>query len=188
MKLIDLVFSCGLAGVMAAIAIPSVHGSREHHAPRLAARYLANRLRGARIEALRRSAHVALRFDPDDLGRLRLFADGDGDGVRQSDIEQGIDPPIGGDEHLSDFFESFTLRIRDSVPAPEGGGTLAAGDDPVKLGSSDLLSFNPLGSATSGTLYLAGPSGPQIAIRVLGATGRIRVLWFDMTDLVWRDD
>jgi hypothetical protein len=188
MNLIDVVFTCGLAGVMAAIAIPSVQASRDQYGPRLAARYLANRMQSVRFDALRRNTTVAMRFDPVDVGRFAVFADGDGDGVRQGDIDAGVDPPLGEAAHLNDYFASIALRIRDDVPAPEGGAALAAEDDPIRLGASSILSFTPLGSATSGTVYLAGPSGPQMAIRVLGATGRVRVLWFDRAGSVWRDD
>ena len=40
--------------------------------------------------------------------------------------------------------------------------------------------------ATSGTLYVSAPRGPQMAIRVFGATGRIRVLMFDARMRQWR--
>ena len=48
--------------------------------------------------------------------------------------------------------------------------------DPVRIGSSSLMSFTPLGTATPGTIYLRGRDGSQYAVRVLGATGRTRVL------------
>ena len=48
--------------------------------------------------------------------------------------------------------------------------------DALRIGGSELLSFSPTGTATSGTLYLAGRTGLQYAVRVLGATGRIRTV------------
>ena len=38
------------------------------------------------------------------------------------------------------------------------------------------MSFTPIGTATSRTLYLRGRDGSQYSVRVLGATGRTRVL------------
>ena len=51
--------------------------------------------------------------------------------------------------------------------------------DPVQIGSSTLLSFSPTGSSTSGTLFMHGIRGNQFAVRVLGATGRTRILEFN---------
>ena len=64
-------------------------------------------------------------------------------------------------------------------------GALAPGDDPLKIGNTSLLAFSPMGSATGGTLYVAAHRGPQMAIRVFGATGRVRVLMFDAPTQQW---
>ena len=50
------------------------------------------------------------------------------------------------------------------------------GADPLRIGSSNLLSFTPFGTATPGTIYVRGRDGTQLAVRVLGATARARVL------------
>jgi hypothetical protein len=44
--------------------------------------------------------------------------------------------------------------------------------------------LSPDGSASSGTLYLGGKGG-QYAVRVLGVTGRTRVLYFHPGDHTW---
>jgi len=186
--LIDLIFTFGLVGILAGIAIPALHATRERDAARMAARYMARRLDGLRIEAVRRNVVVSMRFDPDDPGRFGVFADGDGDGVLQRDIDRGVDYLLVPETSLSDHFASVGVRIARDVPDPDGSGTLRAGSDPVRLGASNLLSLTPLGTATSGTVYLAGRAGPQMAIRVLGSTGRMRVLWFDEASRAWRED
>jgi hypothetical protein len=188
MKVVDVVVACGLAGVMAAVAIPSVHAARDNYAPRLAARFVAARLLNARVEALRRNAAVAVRFDPGDLGRMALYVDGDADGVRQVDIDAGVDQRLGAELRLADYFGTIALQVREGVPSPDGGGTLAAGDDPLRIGVANMVSFGPLGTATPGTIYLAGAAGPQVAVRVFGATATVRVLWFDRVASAWRDD
>jgi hypothetical protein len=50
------------------------------------------------------------------------------------------------------------------------------GTDPVRIGSTNLLSFSPLGSATPGTIYVRGREGLQLAVKITGATGRTRLL------------
>jgi glutamate synthase domain-containing protein 3 len=63
----------------------------------------------------------------------------------------------------------------------------AAGSDPVKLGASNLLSFTPLGTSTSGSVFVRGRDGSQFAVRVLGATGRARVLRYVPHSGEWTD-
>jgi hypothetical protein len=183
--LIDLVFTCGVAGIIAAIAIPAVHATRDRDQARVAARYLANRLHVVRLEALKRNAAVAMRFDPVDVGRFGVYVDGDADGVRQADVDDGTDPAVVGEVRLAEEFAGVTFRIRHDVPDPDGSGTLAGDSDPLRLGASNFLTFSPIGTATSGTIYLAAATGPQMAVRVMGATGRMRVLWFDTASQRW---
>ena len=186
--LIDVVFTVGLVAVLSGIAIPSMQSAREFRAARSGARYLAARLQHARMESLKRNVSVAMRFDPTDPNVFAVYADGDGDGVLQSDIDQGIDPLMTAEARLTDYLGPITLRINRDVPEPESGAPLAAGSDPLRFGRSSLLSFSPLGTSTSGTLYLAAPGGPQMAIRILGSTGRMRVLRFDTAARQWRED
>jgi Tfp pilus assembly protein FimT len=186
--LIDVIFSAGLMAVLSGIAIPVWQTTRQQSEVRAGARYVAARLHQVRLEALRRNVTVALRFDPNDLDRFAVYADGDGDGVLQSDINRGIDPLIVPERRLSDYARAIGLRIQQDVSEPDTGAPLAAGSDPLRVGNSTLVSFSPLGSATSGTLYLAGLTGPQMAVRILGATGRLRVLRFDVARRQWYEE
>jgi Tfp pilus assembly protein FimT len=186
--LVDLVAACGVMAVVAAVTLPAIQVSREREEPRMAARFVAQRLQALRLQALRRNRMVAMRFDPDDLGRIGTYVDGDGDGVLERDIEIGTDLTLEAEAHLADYFSGTSFRVRSTVPSPDTTAIVAEGSDPIRIGSSNLLSFSPLGSATSGTIYLAAGAGPQMCVRVLGATGRIRVLWFDSASVTWRQD
>jgi hypothetical protein len=55
----------------------------------------------------------------------------------------------------------------------------------VQLGAGDILSFTAAGTATSGTVFVRGRDGSQLAVRVLGATGRTRVLRYDTHLAAW---
>lgn len=186
--LIDVICTCAVLMILAAIAIPSVQASRERDATRLAARHLANQLQGLRVEALRRNRAVAMRLDPLDLGQYAAYLDGDGDGVLQQDIDRGIDPPVGVPGHLAHLFHSVALRVAATVPMPDGAGVIGVDSDPIRIGNTNLVSFSPIGSSTSGTIYLAGRDGTQLCVRLLGTTGRLRVLWFDRASATWRQD
>ena len=186
--LIDTLAACALMAILSAMAIPLVHGTRERNEARMATRYLATRLALLRVQALRRNQTLAMRFDPDVPGQFGIYADEDGDGVRQADIDGAIDSRVADDERLADYFAGVSFAIPSAIPAPDDGAMIEAGADPIRIGGTDLLSFSPLGTATSGTLYLVGRSGPQMCVRILGSTGRIRVMWYDPASDAWRQD
>jgi hypothetical protein len=117
--------------------------------------------------------------------QLQLFADGNGNGVLQRDIDRGLDPALTQPEWLDDQARDVSLRVNQTIKDVAGTATIAAGDDPLRIGNTALLTFSPLGSATNGTLYVAAHRGPQLAIRVFGATGRVRVLMFDTQTRLW---
>ena len=184
--LIDIVVATSLIVVMAAIAVPVLGGSMERERTVVGAHYLAGQLLRARLESLKRARAVAVRLEVvADGTRLRLFADGNGNGVLQRDIDRGIDPPLTPPGWIHDQARDVSLRVNQAVTDVSGGGAIARGDDPLRIGNTALLTFSPLGSATSGTLYIAARRGPQMAIRVFGATGRVRVLTFDARTRQW---
>jgi hypothetical protein len=186
--LVDVICACAVVGTIVGISIPNALAIRERDEGRLAARHLAARLQMLRLEALKRNRAVALRLDPADLGRVSAYVDGDGDGVSQRDVDAGVDAPLPGVARLTEQFGGVDVAIAHDVPDPDGSGTLVAGSDPVRIGSSNFVTFSPLATATSGTVYLAGRRGPQVCVRILGSTGRVRVLWFDAGAQSWRDD
>jgi hypothetical protein len=73
--------------------------------------------------------------------------------------------------------------LRAHVPDLDGIRASADGDG-VRIGTSRILSMGPDGTATAGTLYLRGRRG-QYAVRVLGATGRTRVLRYEAGTDTW---
>jgi len=148
------------------------------------ARYLSSLLQRARTEAIRRGTYVAYRFTAvNGQVRYAMFADGNGNGVRSVDITLGVDGQVSAWESVADHFAGVTFSIAPGVTDIDTGTPLAG--DPVRIGGSELLSFSPTGTATSGTLYLSDRNQQQWAVRVLGATGRIRVLRFDPGNTQW---
>jgi len=86
------------------------------------------------------------------------------------------------------------LRLREQFPGiqfgllpgvPDADGTPTADADGVRIETARILTMSPDGTATAGTLYLHGRRH-QFAVRVLGATGRVRVLHFDQSTRTWR--
>ena len=184
--IIDIIVATSLCFLMAAIAVPVIGGTLDRERTIVGARYLAGQLERARLDSLKRARFVAVRLQViGDRTELRLFADGNGNGVLQSDADRGIDPPLTPVAWLDDQAQDISLRINQEVIDVSGSTVLAPGDDPLRIGRTSMLTFSPLGSATSGTLYVAAHRGPQMAIRVFGATGRVRVLMFDARTGRW---
>jgi type II secretory pathway pseudopilin PulG len=184
--LIDIVVATSLIVVMVAIAVPVIGGTMEREKTIVGAQYLAGQLLRARLESLKRARAVALRLEViGDRTQVRLFTDGNGNGVLQRDIDRGVDPPLTPLSWLDDQARGISLRVNQAITDAAGHAPIAPGEDPLRIGNTALLTFSPVGSATSGTLYLAAHRGPQAAIRVFGATGRVRVLMFDARAGQW---
>jgi Tfp pilus assembly protein FimT len=175
---VEILFATALIAIVAGAAIPSSRTAMDRARAWSAARYLSGRITLARVEAVRRSAYVALRFEQERSGVvLATFVDGNRNGVRTDDILSHTDASIGPATRLSDLFPGVTLALSDG---PEAAG-------PTAVGSSRILSFSPLGGASSGTVYVRGHDGSRLAVRVLGATGRTRILRYVPRSRTWID-
>ena len=185
--LIDVVCAIAILLVMGAMAVPVIGGTLEREHLVVGAQFLSAQVQRARLEALKRQTSVALRIElVGERTRVQMFADGNGNGVLQRDIDRGTDVALTGADMLDDHARDVSLRINQVVPDIGGNGSLAVGSDPLRIGNTSLLAFSPLGSSTSGTLYVSAPTGPQMAIRVYGATGRIHLWRFDAQAHQWQ--
>lgn len=185
--LVDTIVAGALCSVLGAIAMPLVGNTLDRERTIVGAQYLSGQLQRARVESLKRARAVAVRVElAGGRTQLQLFMDGDGDGIRQADVDAGIDPPLAPREYLDVHSRGITLRINQPVVDPGTGVDIPADRDPLRIGNSAFVAFSPMGSATNGTLYVAGHRGPQMAIRVFGGTGRVRLLTFDAQARQWR--
>ena len=106
--------------------------------------------------------------------------------MKSRDIAAGIDWPLAPVERLEDLFPGVTFGFEANATLIDGT-SVASGADPIRFGSTDLVSFSPIGTATSGSVYLHGRGGWQYAIVVLGATARTRTTQFVPEASVWGD-
>ena len=178
----SLLESCLVVALLvltAALALPAVLAGLDDARAVAAARHVAALARLTRVQAAVRSAHVGLRFERHGAGyRYALYVDGNGNGLRTRDVRRGVDEAITPMERIGDRFPGVGLGVAAGVAGVADGRLMTAGADPIQLGVADTLTFSPLGTATSGTIFLRSRTGRQYAVRVLGATGRTRVLEF----------
>jgi hypothetical protein len=118
---------------------------------------------------------------PDGRWSLRRCQDGNANGLRRREIDEGIDTCTDA-VVLEDALPGVAFQIDPALPGPEGS---ASGDDPVRFGSSDLASCSPGGTCTPGTCFLRSRQGVQYAVRLAGATGRLRILRYDPGSRQW---
>ena len=180
--LIELLLAVSILATLAGIAVPLASGTVDDLRASGAARHMAARIATIRLDAVRRASTVALRFETDGADyRFTTFLDRDGDGVRAADVTRGIDVPLTSPERLDHHFAGTRFGLQPGVPDLDGS---TASSDGVRIGSSSFLSTAPNGSATGGTLYIHGRRR-QYAVRVLGATGRVRLFVYDRGARRW---
>jgi hypothetical protein len=169
--------------VLLGVAVPLSADAIDEQRTAAAARYLAARIVSARIDAIKRATAVGLRFQPQSSDcTFGSYIDGNGNGLRASEIQTRIDAPLGTPERLADNFPGIRFELIPDVPDVDGvrdGRT-----DGIRIGVSRILTLGPDGTATSGTLYLRGRRS-QFAVRVLGGTGRTRVLQYHSAERKW---
>lgn len=178
-----MLFALALAAVIAGISVAMAAAAADELRTAAAARYVAGLVLGNRMDSLKRARSVALRFEPDAADYVfQAYLDTNGNGVRTTEIRSGVDEALGSVRRLSDTFRDVHFGLRAEVPDADdvrGGGT-----DGVRIGAARLLVTSPDGTATSGTLYVRGRHA-QYAVRILGATGRTRVLKFQPGAGTW---
>jgi prepilin-type N-terminal cleavage/methylation domain-containing protein len=184
-SLIEVIFVLAIVSTLIGATMMQLHASVDDYRAAGAARFLATRVQQTRMEAIARSTNVALQITLTTVGfSYATYVDGNRDGVLTRDIRRGVDWRLGEARRLSDDFPGVDFGVLPDLPPVESGAA-APGSDPIKLGSSDLLSFSSLGTSSSGSLYIRG-NGVQYVVRVLGETGRTRVLVYVPGTRTWK--
>ncbi len=184
-SLIELVFVAGVMATVAGIAVPQLLASLDDLRTLGAVRYVSSRLQQTRMEAVVRSRDAALRFVPVGTSfSYTVYLDGNRNGVRSTDIQNGVDRVVQRAERLRDQFPGIDFGTVVGLPGVEGSAP--PGSDPVKLGPGSMATFTASGTATTGSIYVKGPSSVQYVIRIYGETGKTRILKFDPRHRLWK--
>jgi type II secretory pathway pseudopilin PulG len=181
---IELILVLGIVSLVAAMSAPLLAGAADAGRAREAAQFVASQCRGARMDAIARNTTSSLVFDVvRGQWRFRRCVDGNGNGMRRAEITSGRDRCASSAE-VGELFSGVHVGVPSGLPDPDGGPATSGA---VRFGSSDIASFSPLGTASAGTVYVRSDRGAQYAVRVAGATGRVRVLHYDAAMHRWSE-
>lgn len=181
--------SLALVGLFLVAAAPALGAALSRNRAATAARELAGEFARLRSTAIASHRRVGLRLTrAGGAYRFGEYVDGDDDGIHSDDIAAGRDRLVGGLRDLPSRYSGIDFMLLDeAVPAiPPGRGVLSPRDDPVRFGRSDIVTFTPRGTASSGTLYVGDGRRSLVAIVLYGHTGRIRLWTFDRASWTWK--
>jgi prepilin-type N-terminal cleavage/methylation domain-containing protein len=184
--LMELLTVIAIAGVILACAVPNWLAMRRRVAVRMAAAEIRSILHKTRSRAIARSDNAGVKFIQTGTDwQYAIYDDGDGDGVRNDDIGRGTDRLVAPPRHLWQQPQLAAIALPPTAITDPDGTKLAAGTSPVRFGVSRICSFSPLGAATPGTIYLTDSAGMLYAVRVYGASAKIRLLRYDALRRRW---
>lgn len=185
-SLLELMAAMALSLTLAATAIPEYLAALDDMRASGAVHHVAARLQRARMEAVMRSATVGVQFVQTAAGySYAVYVDGNRNGVLTRDIQRGVDRVVIATERLPEQFSGVEFGAIPGLPPVDSGGT-PPGTDPIRLGAGNIASFSPLGTSSSGTVYIRSGRDVQYAVRIFGETGRTRMLKFDPRTRQWK--
>ena len=155
----------------------------------MAAHELAVALYQARATARLRTANVGLKLWVTSKGvEYACFRDGNDNGVRTAEIASGVDPQVTPRRTFAHFGGrvgfGFPPGMRPRDPG-DPARRLERLDDPIRFNNSDIATFGPLGTSTPGSLYVSDGRRELAVVRVLGHTGKVKVLRWDVATDAW---
>lgn len=185
---VELIVVLALAATLLATTATGAFQLREALSIRSAAAELSSTFARARAYALTRGVAVAVKFRRDG-GRYEwaLYRDGNGNGVRTSEIASRVDRSLA----LAVPWSRSDVRpgILRGTPVPDPsspGAPLDRLDDPIRFNNSDLCSFSPAGESTPGSVYLWDGRNRMAVVRVFGRSAKIRTLYYHRGERDWR--
>jgi type II secretory pathway pseudopilin PulG len=182
-SLLELLLVTTLVATIAGVAVPFTARGADALKARQAAGFFAAQVRTVRQRAVTGNRATALVFDQvDGVWVYRICADGNHNGVRRADIAAGRDPCAPPFWAVSQMHPGVRLALDPHVP---GIDEPAGRSDGVRFGTASMVSCSAVGHCSSGTLYVRSARGRQLAVRVAGVTGRVRVLKFDSYSGRW---
>ncbi|HEX4823228.1 MAG TPA: hypothetical protein VFV19_02840 [Candidatus Polarisedimenticolaceae bacterium] len=188
-SLVEMLAVLAIAAIALAVTLPAAAQLRDAGRAAAGARAMATLFSSQRWKSTTSGTTTGFQFRKQGADwTWREVRDGNGNGLRTAEITRGVDAVVSGDQSLSARVDHVTLGFPPggSFPeAPPGTGRVQTGDDPVRFGVSDLVSFSPLGASSSGTLYVTDGHEGLYAVVLFGPTTRLRVWRWNPRERRW---
>ncbi len=184
----ELAIVLAIAGLLAAVGVAGTFHLSAVVAVRSGAAEVRTTLLLARSQALVRGRNVGMKFRRNgDRYEWALYGDGNGNGIRSSEIASGVDRPLGTSIPWSRRDVRPGIMTGARVPDPSSPGrALDRVDDPIRFNASDICSFSPLGESTPGSIYLWDGHDRMAVVRVLGRAAKVRTLFYRRGEREWK--
>lgn len=183
LTLLELLVATTVTMLVGAAALPAMGEFLDSVRTAAAARLLVVRLQGLRARSITRSCSHGMLFERDQQGWFWFeVRDGNGNGLRTSEVRDGTDDRLSGPHRLTDLLPRVDLGFPPgpAIPClPPRGGWIQDLTRPVRFGNTGLISYSPLGTSSSGTLFISDGRRRLLAIVLYGRSGRIRVFKHD---------
>jgi len=153
-----------------------------------AARELEQEMARLRSDAIASRRDVAMRLSWSTGRYAYAFTrTATGTGCDRTTSTRGGIPLIGASRDLASRYEGIDFGLLDvAIPeVPPGSSSLLPGGDPVRFGLSDIITFTPHGTSSSGTLYVSDGHSTVTAVVVYGGTGRLAPLAIRSDRWLW---
>ena len=184
-SLIEALTVIAIIGTIALCTVPAFANYRRRMSVLAASEQLRNILRLTRSRAVTSGHNVGVKFIAGREWTYAIYEDGDGEGVRNDDIDRRIDRRILGPDIVMPSFHIATIGLLKTTIKDPDGDPLKPDASAVQFGRSTICSFSPIGSGTPGTVYLIDGGGQLWAARCTGNGGRVRVLRYDSGRKKW---
>jgi prepilin-type N-terminal cleavage/methylation domain-containing protein len=188
-SLLEILAVIAIVGVLAIATAPAFANYRRNASMKAEVAELRGILRAVRSRAIMRGTHAGVKFTrAGNVWVYSLYDDGNDNGIRSAEITSGVDRRYAGPSMLMPQFNIAGIALLSSAIRDPDGDSLPPTASAVQFGSSTICSFSPTGSGTPGTIYITDGAGRLCALRVYGASGRVRVLRYNAAWQRWTQE
>ncbi|HYH09110.1 MAG TPA: prepilin-type N-terminal cleavage/methylation domain-containing protein [Thermoanaerobaculia bacterium] len=186
-SLIELLISLSALALIFLVAMPAFGSMRRRSALRTATANLRTIFHVNRSRAIATGQSCGMKFTRlAGEWHFAVYEDGDGDGVRNDDIKSGKDPMLEPPRVVfPEGARIVTIGLLPETIKDPDGDPLPPTKSAVAFGNSQICSFSALGESTPGTIYLTDRRRELFAVRVYGATAKIRVVRYERKTKKW---
>jgi len=175
--LVEVIVATAIIGILSAMAVAAAESALCRYSLAAATIDMRLGLFETRMQSMTLDKSVALKFRYEGgAWNVATYLDGDGDGIRNDDIQRGIDKLLKEPRRVCEGRAHIGLPPF-PVSDPVNGGQLND-RDAVRFGSSTLCSISPDGDFSNGSIVLT--DGKRVTLLVInGSLRRISTYRFD---------